>query len=295
MEIIRKSIIEVLEEVDIKETIKLPYSKNELKGIIFDKKIDDNRNEYYVIAREIIKVISQINLINVSFDDVRVENVDFSKMHGVKINPQKVYKKNLEGADLTGVKFISDKKKSSEIDLFQGVSIRGAKFGKNQKIKINPQTIYQKDLTKTKLNGIDFTDCSFDEVILTGTDFTGTKGVKINPQTVKYKRLTSAKLFGVDFTGYSFDEAKINYANFTGSIGAVINPNTIDNIEFRIGGDLTSNTTGFFNTNCKDAILTDLPNSDIITDCAIFNEDNLRQLREEKEYHKEKIKALILK
>ena len=95
MEIIRKSIIEVLEEIDVNKPIKLPYSKNELKEIIFDKKTDDDRNEYYVIASEIKKIIHKINLINLSFDDVNVKKIDFSKMHGVNINPQKVYKKSL--------------------------------------------------------------------------------------------------------------------------------------------------------------------------------------------------------
>lgn len=293
MEMIRRAIIEVLEENEIEKPIILHYSKEELKDIIFDKEIVDNRKKCYVIAKEINKVIHKINFINISFDDVNVERFDFSKMTGVKINPQKVYKKSLQYANLSGVEFISGKGKNSRIDMFEGVNIRGVKFEGNKNIRINPQTIYQKDLTETKLNGIDFTDCSFDDVTVVNADFTGATGVKINPQIIKNKQLTKAKLFGVDFTGYSFDNAIINYTDFTGSIGAIINPNKINNIEFRIGGELTSNTTGFYNTNCIDVILTDIPNPDIIVDGALFNDDNINQLKEEKEKHKEKIKTLI--
>lgn len=301
MEMIRKALIEVLEEVNTKKTIKLPYSKEELKGIIFDKKIDDNKKEYYVIAKELNKVIHKINFTNISFDDVNVEKVDFSKMHCVKINPQKVYKKSLEYANVTGVKFITDDDKNSQTDLFENVRIRGTKFDRNKKIKLNPQTVFRKDLTESKLKGINFTGCSFDDVTLVNTDFTGSTGVIINPQTIKDKRLTGAKLYGVNLKGNSFDNAKINHADFTGSIGARINPNTINNVWYKssISKFVDSDSTGLNCTNCTDAILTCLPNPDVVIERAIFNEENLKKIYEEQEKelekNKEKIKELIFK
>lgn len=295
MEIIRRTLLEIIDEFEVNEPILLPYSNEELKEIIFDKKIEDCRREYYVIAKELRKIIHKINFSNISFDNVNIEKLDLSNIKGVKINPQTVYKKSLAHANLTYAQFISNEIDVDSCDLFKGVDIRGTRFGNNNKIIINPQIILGKDLTKTKLAGIDFTDTSFDGVIIVGTDFTGTTGVKINPQTVKNKQLTDAVLCNVDFTGYSFDDSKINHADFTGSIGARINPNKISNLGSRVDGMLTHNSTGFNHTNCIDVILTDLPNSDIIRDGATFNEDNLRQLREEKQYHKEKIKSLIFK
>lgn len=214
-------------------------------------------------------------------------------MTGIKINPQKVYKKSLAYANLSNVEFIFDELECSLTELFKGVDIRGAKFENNSNVKIDPQTVFNKDLTNTKLNGIDLTNCSFDDVILVGTDFTGTVGAKINPQTIKWKKLTEAKLFGVDFTGYSFDGVKLNFTDFTGSIGARINPNKIANCGFRVDGYLIRESTGLNHTNCMDAILTDIPNSDIIIEGAIFNEDNINALKEEKERQKEKLKLLI--
>ena len=293
MEIIRKSILEVLGENEVIEPILLPYSTEELREIIFNRENKDSKKEYYVIAKELRNIIHKIDFTNISFDNVNIEKLDLSKLKGVKINPQKVYKKSLYEANLTNAQFISYEIDVESPDLFKGVDIRGTTFGNNNKIAINPHIILGKDLTKTKLRGLDFTDVSFDGVIIVGTDFTGTTGVKINPQTVKHKHLTAAILCNVDFTGFSFDNTRINHANFTGSIGARINPNKVDNGGFRVDGMLTYNSTGFNGTNCKDAILTDLPNSDIIIDGAKFNEDNLKQLKEENEYHKKMIKSLV--
>lgn len=293
MKIVRNALLEVLEGVEVETPVLLSYSKEELKEIFFDKKVDNNNKEYYVIAKELNKIIHKIDFANISFDDVKVEKVDFSNMTGVKINPQKVYKKSLAYANLSNVEFITDEVEISSTDLFNEVDIHGAKFENNNDVKVDPQTVFKKDLTKAKLTGIDFTNCSFDDVILVGTDFTGTTGVKINPQTIKDKQLTEAKLFGVDFTGCSFDNAKINYADFTRSIGAKINPNKINNDGFRVDGKLIKESTGFNHTNCIDVILTDIPNPDVITEGAIFNEDNINALKEEKERQKEKIKSLI--
>jgi len=293
MEIIRKSLLEVLEEIELNEPILLPYSTEELREIIFNRENKDSKKEYYVIAKELRKILHKIDFSNICFDNVNIEKLDLSKLKGVKINPQKVYKKSLYEANLTNAQFISDEIDVESPDLFKGVDIRGTTFGNNNKIAINPHIILGKDLTETKLNGIDFTNCSFDGTIIVRTDFTGTIGVKINPQTVNDKRLTGSILCNVDFSGFSFDETKINHANFTGSIGARINPNKISNLGFRIDGMLTYDSTGFNHTTCIDATLTDLPNSDIIKDGAKFNEDNLKQLKKENEYHKKMIKSLV--
>ena len=53
---------------------------------------------------------------------------------------------------------------------------------------------------KPHLKKIDFSNISFDNVIVYGFDFTGLKNVKINPQTVRFKDLSRTILNGVTFT-----------------------------------------------------------------------------------------------
>lgn len=92
-------------------------------------------------------------------------------------------------------------------------------------VKINPQTIYAKDLTKAKCKGVLFTG-PFDDVCVVRTSFKGSKGARINPQTVKDKDLRKTKCADVKFIG-PFNGVKISGTDFESSTCARINPQTI--------------------------------------------------------------------
>jgi len=106
-------------------------------------------------------------------------------------------------------------------------------------VKINPQTVYSKNLKYGRFEGVEFIG-PFDGCNIEYVDFTDSTGAVINPQTILKKSLVGTKLSGVTFNG-SFDDCKISNVNFnvwcappplntlesvdfTGSKGAIINP-----------------------------------------------------------------------
>ncbi|MBQ8891693.1 MAG: hypothetical protein IJ068_02380 [Bacilli bacterium] len=139
----------------------------------------------------------------------------------------------------------------SNID-FTNFNAAGFDFNGLYNVKLNPQTIWKKDLTGAKLNGVEFIG-SFDDVILNGlnsgyvTDFSGSRGAiidvsKVNKLFDEHVFLNDCKFQGVTFTypfkclgiinihGYRFSiKPHIHGSDFTGSTGALIYPNEIEN------------------------------------------------------------------
>jgi len=163
------------------------------------------------------------------FNGAIIREANFSGAKGdLRINPQTLHSKNhlidLSYTIFDGVTFIG---------AFTNCLVEGVNFEGSKDAVINPQTIYEKNLTNTKLCGVTLLGRNilrsdlYQGVALTGTNFKGAKGdLKINPQTILRKELTFAKVDGVEFDG-SFDEVEIRGTNFTNSKGAVINPQTI--------------------------------------------------------------------
>jgi len=100
---------------------------------------------------------------------------------------------------------------------FQGFVASNYNFSDLNGVKINPQTIRNKDLTGAICNKVEFIG-PFDNVNVFKTNFEGSKGAKINPQTVFAKNLSFAKLSDVQIIG-SFDDVRIYNTDFTGSKG----------------------------------------------------------------------------
>jgi len=84
-------------------------------------------------------------------------------LHGVKINPQTICGKNLEGAICTGVEFIGD---------FEDVNIIGTDFTGSKGAIINPQRIWSKSLENTICADVEFVG-SIEGVNINGTNFNG--------------------------------------------------------------------------------------------------------------------------
>ena len=138
----------------------------------------------------------------------------------------------------------------SNID-FTNFNAQGFDFNGLYNVKLNPQTIWKKNLMGAKLNGVEFIG-SFDDVTLNKmnsgyvTDFTGSKVAiidvfKIHKLYDEYVYLNDCIFNGVTFTspfkllGYTKIHGhvmpikpNIERSDFTGSKGALIYPNDLD-------------------------------------------------------------------
>lgn len=124
----------------------------------------------------------------------------------------KEVKPYLRRMDFTGIDFTDFYCKS-----FNFMGLKG--------VKLNPQTVYAKDLTKAKCKGVLFTG-PFDDVCIVRTSFKGSKGARVNPQTIKDKDLRKTKCADVKFIG-PFNDVKISGTDFESSTCARINPQKI--------------------------------------------------------------------
>ena len=76
---------------------------------------------------------------------------------------------------------------------------------------------------------IDFTNVSFDDVLVSDIDFTGSKGVKLNIQKIAEKSLKNTKLSGVKIIGL-FNDVNVIGTDFTGCISKIpLNPQVVKN------------------------------------------------------------------
>lgn len=110
---------------------------------------------------------------------------------------------------------------------FYDICITGWDFSESKGVKINPQSIKNKDLYKTRLKNVEIIG-SFDGCRITNADFTGSKGALINPETILDRDLRGVNFADAKICG-SFDDCFIVGASFKGSKGALINPQTIRN------------------------------------------------------------------
>lgn len=113
-------------------------------------------------------------------------------------------------------------------DRFRFIKTLGMDFTGFTGIKINPQTIYDKDLSKAILNGVEFIG-PFDGCAIDNCNFTGSVGAVINPQTVLNKNLSNCILAGTTIEG-EFDGVALGGTNFEGTKGLIsINPQLVAN------------------------------------------------------------------
>ncbi len=95
-------------------------------------------------------------------------------------------------------------------------------------VKINPQTVFLKNLSYMKAKSVIFTG-SFDGALICNVDFTGSKNALIDPQTISAKNLSFATLKDAQING-NFDNTIIRGASFAGAKGKIIiNPQNIMN------------------------------------------------------------------
>lgn len=107
----------------------------------------------------------------------------------------------------------------SEISMDK-VRITGKDLSRYSNIKINPQTIHNKDLSNAVCKGVEFIG-SFDGVDITRTNLNDSINAYINPQTIRDRDFAYGSFKGVHFVG-SFVGCSIMGANFDGSLGCKI-------------------------------------------------------------------------
>lgn len=100
--------------------------------------------------------------------------------------------------------------------LFDNVDIRGLDFSDSKGVKINPQTIYERNMFCTVLKDVEITG-SLDYVYIRCTNFAGSKGAKINPQTIYNRNMSGAVLRDAEIIG-PLDDICITDTNFDGCI-----------------------------------------------------------------------------
>lgn len=104
-------------------------------------------------------IICRLDYSDICFDNMKVNDFDFTGMHGVYINPQTVFNKNMRNSILNGVTFTGP---------FDDVYIPGANFEWSVGALINPQEVYDKNLSRAVL-----ADCvvvnDFEDTILKDT------------------------------------------------------------------------------------------------------------------------------
>lgn len=157
-----------------------------------------------------------------------LKNVDSSKPIKLPYDKDLVYQLLFENNRLYKMPCL-EKIDFSDID-FSGIDITDFDFTGLHGVKIDPQTVKNKDFSNTICNGVEFIG-PFDYVRIKNTDFTGSKGAVIKP-SYGLRNLSGSKFCDVTFEGTFFD-AEIAGADFTGSKGAVINLQLIRNKDAR--------------------------------------------------------------
>ena len=181
----RKAIRNVLQNIEPTKPIKLPYPKEEIIELIFDEKREETGGKYLVFNPIMFDVLGKIDCSDIPIENVILSRINLSSVHTLRFNPQYIYNKDLSNTTLNEDIQIIGNEDANQKDLFQGVKITGTNFNGCKNVKINPQTIPEKDFSNTTLKGVNFTGNSFDGCTLWETDFKGAIGARINPNKVK--------------------------------------------------------------------------------------------------------------
>ena len=146
---------------------------------------------------------------------------ELENYHGKEHIKLSIDRKLLKDILIDNKQFAIDFELVKKLDLtgfiFYNIDVSGLDFTGSKGVKINPQTIRNKDMHLCKLNGVTIKG-SFDDVLIIGTDFTNSKGARINPETVAYKNISCCKLTDARIMN-DVKNVCIAGADFSGCIG----------------------------------------------------------------------------
>ena len=103
LETLRDYLINRLDEYEGNKKIKIDIDPKILEKLIFTYKKSKKTEELYKTFELSITKVKKLDLSDISFDDFNAFEFDFSGLYGVKLNPQKVFNKDLRYAKLKGV------------------------------------------------------------------------------------------------------------------------------------------------------------------------------------------------
>lgn len=187
---LRDVLVEELKDKNC-EPVRLPFDEEFLNELLFN-----GDNELKTFAETLKQILSKIDFSNVNFDGFVSCDFDFSPYCGIKLNPQRVRRKNMTNSIFKGVEFIGP---------FDGVEISGSDFSGSKGAKINPQTLKAYGLCNVKCKDIEFIGNTEGEqpdffgISISGADFNGSNyeaGIKEEEefrQKVKQIFLTNNK------------------------------------------------------------------------------------------------------
>ena len=120
---------------------------------------------------------------------------------------------------------------ASKIDFlnvsFDNADVQSMDFENFHNVRINPQTVYKKDLSYGYFKNVRFIG-RFDNVDIECATFENNKGLYINPETIKDKNMSGASLNSAVITG-GFKGVDITHVDFAGSTSAIIDVSKIKN------------------------------------------------------------------
>ena len=137
-----ENLIEVLESLEDDECITLTNP-----NIIFKEHRKEDGTTYKEIAIP-KRLLKKIDFSNVSFDNVNISGFNFTGFKGVKIDPRRVYNRDLRGCTFSGVEFIGG---------FHRTYIYDTNFAGSKGVRIDPQEVRNRDLRGCTFFGVKFT------------------------------------------------------------------------------------------------------------------------------------------
>lgn len=160
------------------------------------------------------------------------------------------------------------------------VRVAGKDLSKYTNMKINPQTIHNKDLSNTICKGVEFIGL-FDDVDITRANLNDSINAVINPQTVKNRDFTYGSFRGVKFTDV-FDNCIIMGANFEGSGNCMIDVSQVSQkmlTNANLGSAMLSGS--FYGCNTQNTKFTNATyEKELITDEKEFKMSVHKRIRE---------------
>ena len=232
-------LLRLLNKLVNKKDIKLSLSSTLMRKLLIEREeISTDNSEYKEYAdsfrninddnvlRELCKYLDFKNLEyhNLKLND---NNKSLLKKYNVPIDLNQIYNKDLSYYEFDGFIF-----KGS----FDNYKIDNAIFKNNldingNKIKINPQTIKDRNLEQCIFKDVIFTD-SFDDCNIVGISISNCENVIINPKKLQKNSFISCEFDGVKFTD-NFDECNISGINIKNCENVLINPQNVENKDLR--------------------------------------------------------------
>lgn len=208
--------------IETKKVSKNPNNKNcvETQDIFVDIASYSNS-----LLKDICKYLDFRNL---EYQNLLINEttINYFRRYNIPIEPSKLYQKSLQGMSFEESIFRGsfDDCNIANATLWNCRDING------KRVKINPQTVKDKNFSSCVLRGVEFLD-NFDGCKISSARIIDCNNAMINPQKIAKKNFKNSNLSGVDFTE-NFDGCYIVGLRLNNCNNVIINPQKILNRDF---------------------------------------------------------------